>query len=108
MFKTWTVNARTVLQSLITEATEHFIQGRTSRTGHFDIRKSQDTLTKVSMHTRENYDKKCAPTDNAVGNVLRAGCDSPPAVITRNAFSPRALVVQDASAPALTRSADPV
>ena len=108
MFKTWKVNAITVLQSLITEAIEYFIQGSTPGTDHFDIRKSQDTLTKVSMHTRENYDKKCVPAENAVGNVLRAGCDSPPAVIARHAFSPRALVVQEASAPALTRSADSV
>lgn len=63
MFKTWKVNAITVLQSLITEAIEYFIQGSTPRSDHFDIRKSQDTLTKVSMHTRENYDKKCAPAE---------------------------------------------
>src|SRR5476651_2910148 len=43
------------------------------------------------MQILEIYDKNSAPAENAVGNVLRAGCDSPPAVMARNASSPRAL-----------------
>jgi hypothetical protein len=43
------------------------------------------------MHILENCDKNGPPTSIAVGNVLRAGCDSPPAVMARNASSPRAL-----------------
>ena len=46
------------------------------------------------MQTLEIYGKKtrCQKTG---GNVLRAGCNSPPAVMTRNAFSPRALDEMD-------------
>ncbi|GFM53774.1 hypothetical protein PSCICE_50410 [Pseudomonas cichorii] len=43
------------------------------------------------MQDGKNCDKNPAPTSNNVGNVLRAGCNSPPAVMARNASSPRAL-----------------
>jgi hypothetical protein len=43
------------------------------------------------MHILSICDKNCPPKKNIDGNVLRAGCNSPPAVMTRNAFSPRAL-----------------
>ncbi|KPY44152.1 Uncharacterized protein ALO47_04765 [Pseudomonas syringae pv. ribicola] len=45
----------------------------------------------MSMHDPRICDKNPAPATKCVGNVLRAGRNSPPAVMTRNASSPRAL-----------------
>jgi hypothetical protein len=56
------------------------------------IRKADQTHPKGSMHILKICVTNCTPTKNVVGNVLRAGCDSPPAVMARNASSPRALV----------------
>lgn len=55
------------------------------------IRKADENHQKGSKRIPEIYVTNCTPTENAVGNVLRAGCDSPPAVMARNASSPRAL-----------------
>ena len=55
------------------------------------IRKADENHQKGSKRSPEIYVTNCTPTEIAVGNVLRAGCDSPPAVMARNASSPRAL-----------------
>jgi hypothetical protein len=61
------------------------------------IRKADENHQKGSKRSPEIYVTNCTPTEIAVGNVLRAGCDSPPAVMTRNASSPRALAATSTS-----------